>query len=347
MLTLEKLLPREKLKGSPQKTPARVPSGKIWPHDEFSLGYRPGAVDGGQWHENPIRVSERAEKAISDDWALARFPVDLREVSNSTKPAKRGSKGITGYGRHMIKAVGALMNRQYPNHRVTFATVTIPPLPPELRRVVVDSWSDLTRELLRWLSRRAERAGVPRVVASVTEIQPKRLSEYGEGYLHWHLIWLNVPSKHGSWTVDPNELRYHVSRLLCRHCGVSPDAYVNVDVKRVKGAVARYMAKYMSKGSEMLAEAQEDWGEDATPSTWWNMTKPARDWVKDNTFSGIEAGEVIDALIQTAFRTGALDRFAYLRHVEIVHGDSAITVGWRGRLEPDDADVLRLLLKCD
>ncbi len=158
---LENLLPREKLNKKPSSVPSRYSSGTIWPHGEWSLGYASEAPDNPEWHENPLQVSQRAEEGIRADWAIAQFPLDLSDASNSTKAPPRGQNGITGYGQQMVKACGFLMGDLWPQHRKTLGTVTLPPMSPEARKEVVEAWPDLTRELLRWLSRRLERQGLP------------------------------------------------------------------------------------------------------------------------------------------------------------------------------------------
>lgn len=333
-MSLSKYLPAENLKGTPSRTPASYPSGTLWPTGEWSLGFSREQSDSTEWHENPLQVSQRALDHISDDWALARFPLDLSDAPNSHKRPPRGLKGITGYGRNMVKSFGALVNRDFPHHRTTLCTLTLPVLPREQRSQVVREWPSLTRQLLQWLNRRLGQLEVPQVVCSVSEVQPKRLTSHGQGYLHWHLLWLNIPARSGSWSICPNELREWLATALARVLQCSSVGHVNVDVKAVKGEVARYMAKYMSKGSEELREAQGDWGEDVTPSTWWNMTATAREWVKSNTFKGRAVGSLLDSVLQNCWDTSDLSCMAFIRQVELMLDGALVTVGWRGRFEP-------------
>lgn len=345
MSTLNTWLPRENLRGSPSRIPTRVPSGTIWPHDEFTLGYAKQRPDGGPWHEDPFVGMGVDDAAMEMRAREGLVPLDLSDVLNSTKKAKRGLKGISGYGRNMVKAVGALVNRNYPHHRVTFCTVTLPEMSTENRLWVAENWAELTRELLRWVTRQLEKAGVPAIVCSVSEIQPKRLATSGSGYLHWHLIWLNVPAKSGSWSIEPNDLRKWLSRVLDRKLNTNLDGGVNVDVRSVKGEVARYMAKYMSKGSETLAEAQEDWGEGVTPATWWNMNAKTRAWVKANTFKGVRVGQLLESVLDYIWETGETDPIEFIKPIELEYDGITMVVGWRGRFGRTHADDLRGMIK--
>lgn len=341
--TLRDRLPAENLKGRPIKYPARKPSGTLWPHDEFSLGYYSPRPDDDQ------RLGEFSYVApgLGPDGQEvgAPAPLDLSDVPNSHKRAKRGLKGITGYGRQMVKAAGYLQGELFPHHRKTFATVTIPVLPSDQRIALVERWGEFVRQILQWVLRRCERAGVPELVVSVTEIQPERLLETGEGYLHLHLIWLNVPAKAEHWTVHPNDVRTWVERFLTREIKWSGGGHVNVDVKPVKGDAARYLAKYMSKGGQVLAEALEDWGVECCPSTWWNMTARARQAIKDRLIKGDSIGLLLEEMVAYGFNTNPDEVFAFLRHIEIDLDGYLVTVGWRGRLVSGVAVDLRDMVK--
>lgn len=300
--------------------------------------------DGGEWHEDPYVGLGIDDVAMAARGGRDSVPFDLSDIPNSQARAKRGLKGITGYGRNMVKGLGAMMNRLYPHHRVTFGTITLPPMSPDQRRAVVESWSEVVRQTLQRLALLAKQKGLPTLICSVSEVQPKRLASHGEGYLHLHLIWLNCPGRAGKWTVDPVALNSWFNDLLIRLVPGYSGERVNVDVKPVDGEVARYMAKYMSKGSEVLAEAQADWGEGCCPSTWWNMTATARKLVKDNTFTGPAAGRILETLVECECGETDDGLFAYLRPVRVWLNDVEVTMGWRGRMhDPVAADVRGML----
>lgn len=324
---------------------ASYASGTLWPHGEWSLGWARRPVEDGAWHENPIQVSDRAEERIREDWALAQFPLNLSDASNSHKSPARGLNGMTGYGQQMVKACGHLLQKRWPRHRKTLGTVTLPPMPPEARREVVAAWPELTRQWLQWLSRRLERQGLPQAVCSVTEVQPKRLQVQAEGYLHWHTLWLNHPGRAGNWAVDPNDARTWLDSLLRRLCPSYTDGHINVNVKPVEGSVTAYMAKYMSKGKQMVSEALEDWGTGLCPRQWWNMTKPARDMVKAATHKGETVGARLETALEMAWDTGVDVVYAFLKHIDMEFDGIHYTVGWRGRFNPEFDRLFRAELE--
>jgi hypothetical protein len=99
----------------------------------------------------------------------------------------------------------------------------------------------------------------------------------------------------------------------------------------VEGKVAAYLAKYMSKGKQMVAEAMEDWGEDNSPRTWWNMTAAARQMVKAAVRKGRDVGSILEYNLSRGFETNAESHFEFLRKVEVEHDGHSYTAGWRGR----------------
>ncbi len=318
----------------------------MWPHGEWSLGYGSERPDGGEWDDDPfvgMGVVDTEEARSRASAALA--ALNLSDAPNSTKAAPRGLKGMSGYGQQMVKAAGHLMQEKWPRHRKTLGTITLPPMSPEARAEVVAAWPDLTRELLRWLTRKLQRQGLPQVIVSVTEIQPRRLAGSGGAYLHWHLLWLNAPGRKGNWAVSPCEVRAWLEGLLRRHSSSYTGGHVNVNTKPVEGTVAAYLAKYMSKGKQAVAEAVKDWGEGNCPRTWWNMTKPARDMVKAATFKGRQAGQLLESMLGYAWNTNPEELYAFIRHIDLTYDGVTYTAGWRGRFHSEVSLDVRVMLE--
>lgn len=333
------------LSGFASKEPDRLPSGKIWPTGEFSFGWVRSRPDS--------RLDDRPSEYCPVGWqpgdggyepgvgwleACAAAALDLSNLPNSHKAKNRspkyGKTGISGYGKKMVKSVGALIDQKLPRHRVTFATVTMPSLPQHLRQELGRCWPELVRQMLQTVSRRLSKKGLPKVAVSVTEIQPKRLAESGEAYGHLHLLWLNQPGKKGNWTVNVLHLRSWVSDFLQRRGIWVPDAHVNIDVRSVKGDKASYLAKYLSKGGEILDNAAKDLTWECMPSQWWNVTKQAREWVKNELIKGKAVGWLLHEMVNHAFDANDFADFRYLYQVETLMDGLWVNVGWRGCLLP-------------
>lgn len=363
-----------KYNGTPKNRAGYIPTGRIWPSGDFSLGWKSTATD------------ERVETDIWEDWhrtGSLKIPrgwsygfyglpsppeavwwhslcpdhktmllelggaLNLTKGSNShtgeTGQAKRGQLGITGFGRKMVKSA-ATMLQAMPNQRLTFATVTMPTLEPSLRRELALSWAELVRQLLQWLSRQLESQGLPAIVVSVSEVQPKRLQAKNEGYLHLHLVWPNHWAQRGNWAVSAKKCRAWCEEFLARRGLLPEGAWVNVNTQEVEKTAAGYLGKYMSKGGEVLAGFAADNGWDAVPATWWNMTKPARDMVKAALLEGTTVGAILEQVIDYTFDSDDFSGYWALHHVDLERDGILKTVGWYGVLKKDAADSLRELI---
>lgn len=395
--------------GKPNRHPSFVPTGRIWPSGDFSLGFQrvsgDSGVDGrsfgalaqaesfplpgddgwfvGRWgvpqpveghrsdgqalmeldaeecHQNPAGYAvaygvefDCGRLVVHLSWLVFKaaklaFPLDLTVPVNSHNGASRcekyGKGGITSYGRKMVKSAATLIQKM-PGKRATFATVTMPTLPPDLRRELALAWPELLRQMLQWLSRQLKKSGLPGLVCSVTEVQPGRLVEHKEAYLHLHLVWPNHGGRYGEWAVDCVALRAWCSEFLQRRGIWVADAWVNVDVQQVKKTAAGYLSKYMSKGASEIEEFAKDCGWDAIPGQWWNLTKPARDMVKKFIHEGHAVGLLIQAVVQYSLELCDLSPFWGLNAAILTIGGKECQVGWYGGFKEEfRLELIRML----
>lgn len=281
-------------------------------------------------------------------------PLDLTVLGNSHKGVARsekyGKQGITGYGRKMVKSAATLIQKM-PGKRTTFATITLPTLPSQLRRQLALAWPEFLRQLLQWLSRQLRKAGLPALVCSVTEIQPGRLEQYSEAYLHLHLVWPNHGGRFGNWAVDCDDLRTWVAEFLQRRGLWVSDAWVNVDTQQVKKTAAGYLSKYMSKGAAEIEDFAKDCGWDAIPGQWWNLTAPAREMVKRFTCEGEATGRLLLSVIDYALEFCEFSGFWGLNMAVLTIGKKQVMAGWYGGFKEDArvelVKMLRSAEKCD
>jgi hypothetical protein len=274
--------------------------------------------------------------------------LDLTTPANSHStavgPEKYGKRGITGYGRRMVKSAATLMKRM-PGKRLTFCTVTMPPLSRGLRRELALAWPEFLRQLIQWLARQLRKSGLPGLVCSVSEIQPKRLKALNEGYLHLHLVWINHYARSGNWAVDVDLLKTWCSEFLQRRGLWEADSWVNVDVQQVKKTAAGYLAKYMSKGSAEIEQFAEDCGWDAVPGQWWNLSKPARDLVKRFTYEGDEVGALLESVVNYTLASQELHVYHVFQPAILDYDGKERIVGWFGVLTQEFRSDLVAILK--
>ncbi len=339
---------RQQLGGSTGRTPDKRPYGKIWPNGNFSLGVGPVGSEALELadHDEGNLAAWGDRPGLAE--AVAALTSSNAPNSHTGEPERpqRGLKGITSLGQHMLRSGCYLLERDYGNSDLCFATLTVPTLSREGRVKLAGNWSELVRQLIQWVCRRLIAASRPTKVCGCTEIQTARLQQRSQGYLHLHVIWpahSNAPGK--LWAVEWADLRAWWESALIRYSGESLPHHPRVELAPVKKSAERYMGKYLSKGSgESLEQYVADLGEDAVPPAWWFMSATLRHQVKAELATGPNTGSLLQAVMADAFESGDFTIFEWVKHVEIQCGDRAITVGWCGRLRPAVRDDLLSLL---
>jgi len=339
---------RQTLGGTMGRTPDKKNFGRIWPNGNFSLGVGPVGTAAlemdGKDEESLARWGDHPGLGA----AIAAFTSSNAPKSDTECPdrPKRGLQGITGHGQQMLRSACYLLERDYGNADLCFATLTVPTLSRQGRLTLARNWSLLVNQLTKWVCRRLMRAGRPTKVAGCVEIQTARLANRGEGYLHLHVVWPSHANGGGRcWAVNWAEMRDWWGKALERFSGETLPHHPRVELSAVKKSAEKYMGKYLSKGSgESLDEFISDLGVEAVPSQWWFMSAEMRDQVKAAIAHGPNTGEVLRAVMQTAFESGDFTMFEWVRHVEVVFADRPVTIGWCGRLRPEVRDDLLSLL---
>lgn len=321
------------------RTPDKKFYGRIWPNGNFSLGVGPV----GQEALEMCGDSEGGLARWGDNSGLGEAVAALTS-SNGTNPhkgverhEKNGLNGITSFGQQMLRSACYLLERDYGNDDLCFATLTVPTLPKEGRAELARHWGVLVNRLLQYLTRRLTRAERPTKVVGCTEIQSARLANFSQGYLHVHAVWPSHSNESGHlWAVDWAELRAWWGKALEMYSGCVLPHHPRVELAKVKKSAERYMGKYLSKGSgEALDAFVADLGEDAVPGQWWFITADLRAQVKAETAHGPNTGTLLDAVIQHALEDGDLSVFEWIRPVMVTLTDRPVHIGWCGRLRPE------------
>lgn len=339
---------RQRLGGTMGRSPDKKLYGRIWPNGNFSFGVGPagqealemcGDSEGGlaRWGDNPGLGAAVA--------ALTSSNAPNSHTGQTERP-QRGLAGITGHGQQMLRSACYLLERDYGNQDLCFATLTVPTLSKEGRRALAGAWSELVRQLVQWVSRKLASAGRPQKLCGCTEIQTARLHSRAEGYLHLHVVWpahSNEPDRR--WVVEWSEMRSWWENALVRFAGEALSHHPRVELAPVRKSAERYMGKYLSKGSgEALDEFVADLGTESVPPSWWFMSGPMRSQVKAEVVAGPHTGELLFGMVRLALESNCENDFEWMRPVMLEFDGDSIHVGWCGRLAPRArADALDLL----
>lgn len=338
----------------------KVPCGRIWPNGEFGISYHNRTEEQDPLPDRepgPNRLpSESLQKGIfwslCEQWLIARaewelLPWLVKSPKSAQRPETYGRKGITAYGQKVVRSGAYLLQEKYGKERLSFLTLTVPRYGHEEECKIAGQWAYLTKSLLQALRRRLERAGLPKSVVLVTELQPKRLQGREPGCLHLHLVFVGRGRGEG-WAYSPREYREMWLGLLSGVLGRTvPDAPCE-NVQRVERDASQYLSKYMSKGVSSVADYAEINGWAMVPRQWWSATAPVKAAVKKYTITGGFAASMLDEIIYGWQRGGYLPMtlgvefcrpitIAATQHVDYV-------IGFFGKLDRETCQDIRDLV---
>lgn len=208
--------------------------------------------------------------------------------SKKPKPSKpkyrKGLKGITSEAKRLIRTACAIQENKYGRSNVSFATLTVPTLrSPEDHITLNQNWSELVRQFMQALGRLLDRRGLDgKGILVVCEIQPGRWKKYGIVAPHLHCTFQGRKSRYSHWGISPKELDQIWGRCLQVILGWKPDCRSACNIQQVKKSLKRYLAKYMSKGGDILKQIIHAGMEDQVPPSWYRMSDNLRKKVHDS-----------------------------------------------------------------
>ena len=296
--------------------------GRCWPDGEFCL-----------WSE---KRSFEIEPERANHLGLSKVSNSHKMSDDPRVQVRKGLSGITLYGQRMVRNAAFLMQKAWGKRQLSFLTCTLPGGAYETTKAA-ECWSEIVRKFISTLKREIESAGLPGMIVSVTEIQPKRMAREGGCPLHLHLVFRGA-LKDRQWCIRPGRLQLLWSRAVLNTCpefkGLEFAASCNVQM--VRNSASGYLGKYMSKGpGDIQASIEANEGcLDHLPHHWYNLTKEARDLVKKNTAYGPEVGRKIDKWMR--WKDELDSPFLYRRSVVLYsHENEPITSFVIGTISPN------------
>ena len=238
---------------------------KIWPDNSATLSYF--------GPRSPKRVIDRPIDPATDE-AKAIAPLGLSSETKSriakgktTEP--KGRKGITSYGKKMVRSMVCLLEQMFSRRCLSFGTATLPPMSASDMAKVQHCWAIIVNRFFEELARHFKRAGQDFLYVHCTEIQPRRWLARREVGLHIHWLCVGRPSVDAKWTIAPHEVAAIWARVLGRVLGYEPDTSKATRVEVPKKSVKRELAKYLSKGCAVIKQIIDAGQGDRLPNAWW------------------------------------------------------------------------------
>ena len=326
-------------------------SGTLWPNGEFSFAYVPEDV-------TQVTRGEECSWAMggpagSDEGAS---PLDLTLLNNlpgqnptgTTPPekARYGLKGMTSQARRKVRASAYLLQERYGKSRLSFVTLTVPPLHDvQSERQLAARWHDAIRYLIKRLKRLLTERGLPPTLVGVCEIQVKRYASSGQFPLHIHLVLVGRKRSRGGWGIHYSEFRQAWADILEGIVGHSIETRYLENVKEVEKDAGNYLGKYMSKSQNEIDKVLEDENEWMLPKQWWFSTKEMKCWLKSRTEKGAKCGQLLEMMVHEVWDSPGLYPNLWLRRVSIRLDDFDYTAGWIGKIPLEWVQDLQSLLK--
>ena len=267
---------------------------------------------------------------------------DATKSHSEVERAKRGSKGISSYGRKMVRNACYLLERRYGRECLAFLTFTLPSMTREENEQVCAEWAEIVRITMQSLRRKLRSVGLPGHIVGCVEVQPQRFERDKGMPLHLHCTFKAKKSKWvKGWPIQPAEYREIWRRAVCARVPSLRFSIWNAaeNVKGVRKSAEAYLGKYLSKGVEDLAKVEEMGLGHLLPSAWWVCSAELKECIKANTIYSSDVAEFILARKNDQGQWAVVD---YIGEVRIVHEGQEICLAYYGRLA--DKWTLRKLL---
>ena len=345
---------RERLQTTICSSSGKKVSGTLWPNGEFSFAYVPDDVtqvtrgEECSWAMPGPGEGDEGASAL-DLTLLNNLPEQNPTGTTPPEKARYGLKGMTSEARRKVRASAYLLQERYGKERLSFVTLTVPPLGDvQSERRLGSRWHDALRYLVRRIKRLLLERELPPSLVGVCEIQVKRYAKSGQFPLHIHLVLVGRKRKRGGWGIHYSEFRQAWADILEGIVGHSIETRYLENVKEVEKDAGNYLGKYMSKSQNEIEKVLDDGNEWMLPKQWWFSTIEMKKWLKSRTKRGAKCGQLLEMMVHEVWDNPGFYPDLWLRKVSIRLDDFEYTAGWIGKIPipwvEDLAGMLKLTL---
>ncbi len=210
-----------------------------------------------------------------------------------------GERGLTAYGKKMIRRATAIMERKYGKRRLGFLTFSLPEWNNSTMRFLSRYFREMLRKLEQEIRRELQRVGAPPDMVYCVEIQMKRFRRGGGIVPHVHMVVLSrsaraAQAEKKDWYISLDGYKAIWNRIVqdaytkAVEGGFAaeesrPNYQARAVPQTIKKSATGYMSKYMSKGGgdleDLLAYRYKHMSEDnpwELPRRWYGISKELR-----------------------------------------------------------------------
>lgn len=260
--------------------------------------------------------------------------------------SRRGSKGITGHEKRMIRNTAEMMQTVYGRRRLGFLTLTLPSFAdPFTLQLLAHDFAELMRAFVQEFMREIARAGGPKVYTGCIELQERRYENRGEIAPHLHIVYPAHPGNY-AWYISADKIRelwLRVIRNRLDYWGVDGgefDTKAAVDCQKVKESAAAYLSKYLSKGGKIVEDIKERGDADLLPTAWSTCCNALRKAVKGLT---TELGSDIKRAIVQGVDLVRSGFCQWIKNIEIERDGVTRSYGWVGKIAGQRINPLQVM----
>lgn len=327
-------------------------TGRIWLNGEFGVSRvreTPFLLQNENDYHCPIH--KEVMRSLIDAWGIsdvlnwvlsgkgASDRIGSSKVTKSLKTSKpRGTKGLTRWGGRMLRNSIYLLEKEAGKDCLSFLTLTVPDCSLEDYKRLAMDWALVTKQLLQRLSQRLQSRQLKGEVVGVSEVQQERFERSGIPALHLHLLFQGRSGKKSAWVITPKWVRKAWKRIIQPYLPSATQWNALENLQRIKKSAGAYMAKYMSKGVDVIERIIESGLGECLPKAWWNCTFSLRRRVLSLSPSGVDVGRVIVRTIDA----GDWSLITYLFPIRLEHPLVGMyTIGYGGKFDMRLSDYFR------
>lgn len=242
--------------------------------------------DGDGWQESwqvETDPGRPAPYGLVNSSKSSTFLPDGTPVTSTYKRKKADTRGIPGVAKRRIANMVCCLYRDYGRENVGFATLTIPPLPPADMARVNENYGRLNQRALEKLKRKVERRGGEWLAVAAYEIQEKRLEKWGQIALHTHVVYLARPHQRSDWWLKTSDWEKAWGDTLDEFLGRPVPRHAMTNVQKAKADLAFELAKYQTKGSQVIKAVNDQGRGSELPGQWWSASRALKQLDRENT----------------------------------------------------------------
>jgi hypothetical protein len=232
------------------------------------------------------------------DWLPVRGLSDATNLNKAfeRQVARTGVKGISSYGRRMLRSGVRVCSEGESRKNFYFGTLTLPECDEATLQAIASDWSTIVHRFFQELRRELARVGLPEEYLYVSEVQPKRFYRTGRCFLHLHYFVRAKLFPFEDWRINRGWSARVWASILAEYYPDGTDFSSATQFDRCRRSPENELAKYLSKSGRICRDVVEAGQAEFLPKQWWGMARSISRAVRSRVVELV--GEVADEFLE-------------------------------------------------